>query len=227
MDSKALESFLIPEDSIATEDLATYAAGLACAAIAIIGTPILIKDIKTSNKRNKHYKRIHETYKNEITQINQQYGISFNANKMTTSDIKKFDAKLSSNILSDLKKMGEKFNHDKKLCNELADKYFKYAMKYKDDPDFDMNTLQYEVNTIRNGPVNIKLRQPLNNEDKRYVFEVCTLDNPANDFLQEYIHKPFCDAINKKYEKEINIEAMTKMTPYIKSIKYTFNRIHF
>lgn len=227
MNSKALESFLIPEDSIATEDLATYAAGLACAAIAIIGTPILIKDIKTGNKRYKHDKRIHETYKSEITQINQQYGISFNASKMTTSDIKKFDTKLRSNILNDLKKMEEKFNQDKKLCNELADKYFKYAMKYKDDPDFDMYALQYEVKTIRNGPVNIKLRQPLNNEDKRYIFEVCTLNYPANDFIEEYIHKPFCDAINKKYEKEINIEAMTKMEPYFHDIKYTFNRIHY
>ena len=227
MNSKALENFLIPEiatESISKDKLKLYAQGAAIAAIMLLGTKAMIHDYKNDKERirlnkereakNKTSYEERQKYLNsqecqdDINYINNKYGIKYDtyAKAMDDSDKKKLDSKLNTFILADLKKMANSLNKNKKLCNELANKYIEFQSK--DDPKY-RDIATKEAEEIRTGPA-IARQSEYAYEDEN-EFDVCDADQSVIIFMIDYIQEPFCNAINEKYAKEIKLGIMSKM----------------
>ena len=223
MNSKVLESFLIPEvatEGVSKENLKTAAKGIAIAAIMAFGAKAMIRDYKNDKERiklnkekeakNKADREAHQRYLNsqehqdDINYVNKKYGINYI--NMSNSDKKNLESKLNTFILADLKKMVNSLNKNKKLCNELANKYIEFQSK--DDPEY-RNIATKEAEEIRKGAAIAR-----NSEyayDNKNEFDVCDADQDIIIFMIDYIQEPFCNAINEKYAKEIKLGIMSKM----------------
>ena len=223
MNSKVLESFLIPEvatEGISKENLKTTAKGIAIAAIMAFGAKAMINDYKNDKERiklnkekeakNKADREAHQKYLNsqeyqdDINFINKKYSINYI--NMSDSDKKNLESKLNTFILADLKKMANSLNKNKNLCNELANKYIEFQSK--DDPEY-RNIATKEAEEIRKGAAIAR-----NSEyayDNKNEFDVCDADQDVIIFMIDYIQEPFCNAINEKYVKEIKLGIMSKM----------------
>ena len=165
MNSKALECFLIPEvatEGVSKENLKNAAKGIAIAAIMAFGAKAMIHDYKNKKEIDKFNKEKeaknkadHEAYQiylnsqehqDDINFVNKKYGINYI--NMSDSDKKNFESKLNTFILADLKKMANSLNKNKKLCNELANKYIEFQSK--DDPKY-RDIATKEAEEIRKG----------------------------------------------------------------------------
>lgn len=223
MNSKVLENFLIPEvatESISKENLKNAAKGIAIAAIMAFGAKTMIHDYKNKKEidklnkekeaKNKADREAHQRYLNsrehhdDINYVNKKYGINYI--NMSDSDKKNLESKLNTFILADLKKMANSLNKNKKLCNELANKYIEFQSK--DDPKY-RDIATKEAEEIRTGPA-IARQSEYAYEDKN-EFDVCDADQDVIIFMIDYIQEPFCNAINEKYAKEIKLGIMSKM----------------
>lgn len=222
MNSKVLENFLIPEvttESISKENLKNVAKGIAVAAIMIAGVNVIIHDYKNNknhNKLNKDQEAKNKSayedrqkylnsqeYQNDINYINKKYNINYT--NMNDSDKKKLESKLNTLILADLKKMANSLNKNKKLCNEIANKYIE--SESKNDPEYRDIAIK-EAEEIRKG-VAIARNSEYGNDNNE--FDVCDADQSIIVFMGDYIQEPFCNAINQKYAKEIKLDIMSKM----------------
>ena len=223
MNSKALENFLIPEvatESISKENLKNAAKGIAIAAIMAFGAKAMIHDYKNKKEIDKFNKEKeaknkadHEAYQiylnsqehqDDINFVNKKYGINYI--NMSDSDKKNFESKLNTFILADLKKMTNSLNKNKKLCNELANKYIEFQSK--DDPEY-RNIATKEAEEIRKGAAIARQSQYAYEDENE--FDVCDADQSVIIFMIDYIQEPFCNAINEKYAKEIKLGIMSKM----------------
>ena len=223
MNSKALENFLIPEvatEGVSKENLKTAAKGIAIAAIMAFGAKAMIRDHKNDKERiklnkekeakNKADREVHQRYLNsqehqdDINFVNKKYGINYI--NMSDSDKKNLESKLNTFILADLKKMANSLNKNKKLCNELANKYIEFQSK--DDPKY-RDIATKEAEEIRKGAA-IARNSEYAYDDKN-EFDVCDADQDVIIFMIDYIQEPFCNAINEKYAKEIKLGIMSKM----------------
>ena len=223
MNSKALENFLIPEvatEGVSKEKLKLYAQGAAMAAIMVFGIKAIIHDDKNKKEINKFNKEkeaknkadreAYQRYLNsqehqdDINFVNKKYGINYI--NMSDSDKKNLDSKLNAFILADLKKMANSLNKNKKLCNELANKYIEFQSK--DDPKY-RDIATKEAEEIRKGAA--IARQSEYAYDDENEFDVCDADQDVIIFMIDYIQEPFCNAINEKYAKEIKLGIMSKM----------------
>ena len=223
MNSKALENFLIPEvatEGVSKENLKNAAKGIAIAAIMAFGAKAMIHDYKNKKEIDKFNKEKeaknkadHEAYQiylnsqehqDDINFVNKKYGINYI--NMSDSDKKNFESKLNTFILADLKKMTNSLNKNKKLCNELANKYIEFQSK--DDPKY-RDIATKEAEEIRKGAA-IARQSEYAYEDEN-EFDVCDADQDVIIFMIDYIQEPFCNAINEKYAKEIKLGIMSKM----------------
>ena len=223
MNSKALENFLIPEvatENISKDNLKNAAKGIAIAAIMAFGAKAMIHDYKNKKEIDKFNKEKeaknkadHEAYQrylnsqehqDVINYVNKKYGINYI--NMSDSDKKNLESKLNTFILADLKKMANSLNKNKKLCNELANKYIEFQSK--DDPKY-RDIATKEAEEIRTGPA--IARQSEYAYDDENEFDVCDADQSVIIFMIDYIQEPFCNAINEKYAKEIKLGIMSKM----------------
>lgn len=223
MNSKALENFLIPEvatEGVSKEKLKLYAQGAAMAAIMVFGIKAIIHDDKNKKEidkfnkekeaKNKADREAYQRYLNsqehqdDINFVNKKYGINYI--NMSDSDKKNLDSKLNAFILADLKKMANSLNKNKKLCNELANKYIEFQSK--DDPKY-RDIATKEAEEIRKGAA-IARNSEYAYEDEN-EFDVCDADQDVRIFMIDYIQEPFCNAINEKYAKEIKLGIMSKM----------------
>ena len=223
MNSKVLENFLIPEvatEGVSKENLKTAAKGIAIAAIMAFGAKTMIRDYKNDKERiklnkekeakNKADREAHQRYLNsqehqdDINLVNKKYGINYI--NMSDSDKKNLESKLNTFILADLKKMANSLNKNKKLCNELANKYIDFQSK--DDPEY-RDIATKEAEEIRTGPA-IARQSEYAYEDEN-EFDICDADQDVRIFMIDYIQEPFCNAINEKYAKEIKLGIMSKM----------------
>ena len=223
MNSKALEAFLIPEvatEGVSKEKLKLYAQGAAIAAIMAFGAKAMIHDYKNKKEidklnkekeaKNKADREAHQRYLNsqeyqdDINYVNKKYGINYI--NMSDSDKKNLESKLNTFILADLKKMANSLNKNKKLCNELANKYIEFQSK--DDPKY-RDIATKEAEEIRKGAA-IARNSEYAYEDEN-EFDVCDADQDVIIFMIDYIQEPFCNAINEKYAKEIKLGIMSKM----------------
>lgn len=223
MNSKVLESFLIPEvatEGISKENLKTTAKGIAIAAIMAFGAKAMINDYKNDKERiklnkekeakNKADREAHQRYLNsqdhqdDINFVNKKYGINYI--NMSDSDKKNLESKLNTFILADLKKMANSLNKNKKLCNELANKFIEFQSK--DDSEY-RDIATKEAEEIRKGAA-IARNSEYAYEDEN-EFDVCDADQDVIIFMIDYIQEPFCNAINEKYAKEIKLGIMSKM----------------
>ena len=223
MNSKVLENFLIPEvatESISKENLKNAAKGIAIAAIMAFGAKAMIHDYKNKKEIDKFNKEKeaknksdHEAYQrylnsqehqDDINYVNKKYGINYI--NISDSDKKNLESKLNAFILADLKKMANSLNKNKKLCNELANKYIEFQSK--DDPKY-RDIATKEAEEIRTGPA-IARQSEYAYEDEN-EFDVCDADQSVIIFMIDYIQEPFCNAINEKYAKEIKLGIMSKM----------------
>ena len=223
MNSKALENFLIPEvatEGVSKENLKTAAKGIAIAAIMAFGAKAMIRDYKNDKERiklnkekeakNKADREAHQRYLNsqehqdDINFVNKKYSINYI--NMSDSDKKNFESKLNTFILADLKKMANSLNKNKKLCNELANKFIEFQSK--DDSEY-RDIATKEAEEIRKGAA-IARNSEYAYEDEN-EFDVCDADQSVIIFMIDYIQEPFCNAINEKYAKEIKLGIMSKM----------------
>lgn len=223
MNSKVLESFLIPEvatEGISKENLKTTAKGIAIAAIMAFGAKAMINDYKNDKERiklnkekevkNKADREAHQRYLNsqehqdDINFVNKKYDINYI--NMSDSDKKNLESKLNTFILADLKKMANSLNKNKKLCNELANKFIEFQSK--DDSEY-RDIATKEAEEIRKGAA-IARNSEYAYEDEN-EFDVCDADQDVIIFMIDYIQEPFCNAINEKYAKEIKLGIMSKM----------------
>lgn len=226
------EQFLIPidenaeiaEENFSKNNLKIMAQGIAIAAITILGTKAMIRDYKNkkeidklnkeketkSKTENEEYRKYlnSQDYRNDVMYVNKKYGINYTnqVKYMDDSDKKKLESKLNTFILADLKKMANAFNKNKKLCNELANKYIDFQSK--DDPKYRVIATK-EAEEIRTGPA--IARQSEYAYDDENEFDVCDADQDVIIFMIDYIQEPFCNAINEKYAKEIKLGIMSKM----------------
>ena len=222
------EQFLIPidenaeiaEENFSKNNLKIMAQGIAIAAITILGTKAMIRDYKNDKERiklnkekeakNKADHEEHQRYLNsqehqdDINFVNKKYGINYI--NMSDSDKKNLESKLNTVILADLKKMANSLNKNKKLCNELANKYIEFQSK--DDPKY-RDIATKEAEEIRKGAA-IARNSEYAYDDKN-EFDVCDADQDVIIFMIDYIQEPFCNAINEKYAKEIKLGIMSKM----------------
>ena len=108
--------------------------------------------------------------------------------------------------MSDLKKIASSINRDRKLCNDLADRYIDEIRK--DDPEFYekcKSSWEYDSKTIRSGPAHIEVFAV-------GEFVVCDLEqDPLAWVCGDYLFDAFCKAINAKYYREIQLGIMSKM----------------
>ena len=223
MNSKALENFLIPEvatENISKDNLKNAAKGIAIAAIMAFGAKAMIHDYKNKKEidkfnkeketKNKADREAYQRYLNsqehqdDINLVNKKYGINYI--NMSDSDKKNLESKLNTFILADLKKMANSLNKNKKLCNELANKYIEFQSK--DDPKY-RDIATKEAEEIRKGAA-IARNSEYAYDDKN-EFDVCDADQDVIIFMIDYIQEPFCNAINEKYAKEIKLGIMSKM----------------
>ena len=223
MNSKALENFLIPEvatEGVSKEKLKLYAQGAAIAAIMAFGAKAMIHDYKNKKEidklnkekeaKNKTDYEAHQRYLNsqehqdDINYVNKKYGINYI--NMSDSDKKNLESKLNTFILADLKKMANSLNKNKKLCNELANKYIEFQSK--DDPKY-RNIATEDAEEIRKGAAIARNSEYAYDDENE--FDVCDADQDVIIFMIDYIQEPFCNAINEKYVKEIKLGIMSKM----------------
>ena len=216
-----LESLISDGEAIANEGMSvdtlkSIAKGVAVAAILTGGIVAGIHDHKNKDGLKKHELEAkanakHEAdkkaayfnskeYNDDIAYINKKYGLNLTKSEFEKIDKNSFNKKLNQFILQDLKKMAAKFNSNKKLCNDIADKYIKYA--YDGDESYKSEVMK-EADQIRKGPAHAEY---YSDND----FLVCNCDQMVIVYMSDYIQEPFCDALNKKYEREIRIGIMSK-----------------
>lgn len=227
--SEALESYLIAEEADTNtnapnskEKLKTICKGIAAAAIMALGAKAIYDDNKRTkeiakiNKENiakakaeqeehENWKKFSPEYTEYCKYVSKKYHVNYP--DLSDSDKKALANKLDDSIEADLKKIANGINRNKKLCNELAEKYLKYARR--DDPEY-FETLQksYEddAEEIRRGPACGY------SENGDGDFCISDIDQtPRSWVCDEYLFDSFSDAINKKYYREIKLGIMTKM----------------
>lgn len=156
----------------------------------------LVNKHATTIARNNYYDS--QEWVSDSSYINKKYGVTITENGLNHDDYQIFQKKVNQLILQDLRKMASKFNSNKKLCNELADKYIEHECN--GDESY-KKIATNEAKDIHSGPADV---EHYNEND----FVVCNCDQSIILFMVPYIQKPFCAALNKKYEKEIRGGAM-------------------
>lgn len=218
-----LESLITDGEQMVTEgmtvdSLKNIAKGVAVAAILAGGVAVNIHDHKnkvamkklddeikaksqaTADARVAYFNS--QEYISDCAYINKKYSVNLNEYGFEKMDRITFNKNVNRAILQDLKKMTAKFNSNKKLCNDIADKYIEHFCRMNEEYK-DMATKEAEE--IRKGPAHAEYYGDDN-------FLVCDCDQEIVVFMIDYIQKPFCDALNKKYEREIRAGAMNKFS---------------
>ena len=200
IDSKILESLLIEGEEIANEGLDNLIIPTILA--SAIGLKLhdykKYKDNEKAKKKefNKLNRELIEhqnniakyhasnQYKQDLLYINKKYGVNWNGD-LHSNEAEIIQSKIYDSIFSDLKKMAAKFNSNKKLLKEIANKYI-YEMT-KNDPDYKEIAIEESKEILYNPAV---IRKYDNDIDTG--FTVCDCEENLW-FMHDYIHKPFCE----------------------------------
>lgn len=222
-DSKVLESFMIPENSIATEmtdsDKKEFKLiGGIIAAALLLGIPKKLKDRKLEKEKKakieEEYKRKEEDYKSKkdayLNSPEGQKAVKFvesryhkKYNEITEDDI-------INHITKSLKDIANKINKDKKFLNELATKYTNEYLKFynkhyhenvKTGDDITNNRAKAELKNgiaqILSSPCEIKYGEYNNNE-----WSITDLDQDVYDSVGYDINGEFINILKGMYYNE-------------------------
>lgn len=226
-DSKVLESFMIPEDSIATEmsdsDKKDFKLiGGIIAAALIFGIPKKLKERKLEKEKKA---KIEEEYKQkrekELAEYNSKKEAYLNspegkkAVKFVESRYhKKYNAieeeDIINHITKSLKDIANKINNDKEYLNELATKYTKeyleiynrnYHKNAKTGDDITKDWMKKElkdgITQILSGPCEIKYAEYNDNE-----WMITELNQDVYDSIGYHINGEFINILKGMYYNE-------------------------
>lgn len=217
--SKILESYLIPANESADKDTKSglIELGLLTAIFAALGISQHLKNRKREKDNNEKIsnalkekaqksKEEWEKYKAspEYTQDCKYIANKYRINYPDDYDKKELKEKLLDSIESDLKKIANTINRNKKLCNTLAEEYIEYAKRIGNYEKY-KESYNDEADEIRSGPACGNIF-----EDN---FEISDISQgPRTWVCSRYLFSACCDGINEKYYREIKHGLMDKMT---------------
>ena len=169
-----------------------------------------VDDYKTKLKIEEYNKwKQSSEYKEYCKYVSNKYKLDYNEIYSGDYDADELEDKLITSIEMDLKKIAGSINRNKKLCNELADRYIEYWKKDKDYEKY-RKSIEREANEIRVGPAcaNFTGYHGLD-------FEICDINQGPREWVcDEVLFDTFCDAISKKYHREIKLKMMSEPDIY-------------